>query len=83
MGQESPRGASGQNAAVLLLELGFGPEFGLLDQELAKLALYADKSGKVTEKLVQELGGGWRTQTAWELIDAALFGRRRGSDRAR
>ncbi len=50
-----------KNAAVLLLEL-IGPEFGLLDQELAKLALYADKSGKVTEKLVQELGGGWRAR---------------------
>ncbi len=44
-------------AAILLLEL-IGPEFGLLDQELAKLALYADKSGKVSEKLVQEVGGG-------------------------
>ncbi len=62
-----------KNAAVLLLEL-IGPEFGLLDQELAKLALYTDKSGKITEKLVQELGGGWRAKTAWELLDAALSG---------
>ncbi len=62
-----------KNAAVLLLEL-IGPEFGLLDQELAKLALYAGKSGKISAKLVQELGGGWRAKTAWELIDAALSG---------
>ena len=62
-----------KNAAVLLLEL-VGPEFGLLDQELAKLALYADKSGKITEKLVQESAGGWRAKTAWELLDAALAG---------
>ncbi len=62
-----------KNAAVLLLEL-IGPELGLLDQELAKLALYTDKSGKVNEKLVQEVAGGWRAKTAWDLLDAALSG---------
>lgn len=62
-----------KNAARLLLEL-IGPEFGLLDQELAKLALYAPPSGKVTVELVQQYGGGWRAKTAWELIDAALSG---------
>ncbi len=62
-----------KNAAQLLLEL-IGPEFGLLDQELARLALYTDKSGKVTESLVREYGGGWRAKTAWELIEAALDG---------
>lgn len=62
-----------KNAAVLLLEI-MGPEFGLLDQEIAKLALYAGTSGKVNEKLVREIGGGWRAKTAWEVIDAAVSG---------
>ncbi len=62
-----------RNAAILLLEL-IGPEFGLLDQELAKLALYTDKSHRISEKMVRELAGGWRAKTAWELIDAALSG---------
>jgi DNA polymerase III subunit delta len=62
-----------KNAAVLLLEM-IGPEFGLLDQEVARLVLYAGTSGKITEKLVQEVGGGWRAKTAWEVIEAALSG---------
>jgi DNA polymerase-3 subunit delta len=62
-----------KNAAVVLLEL-IGPEFGLLDQEIGKLALYAGPTGKITENLVREVGGGWRAKTAWEVIDAALSG---------
>jgi len=62
-----------QHAAALMLDL-IGPELGLLDQELARLALYAGTSNKITVELVQEMGGGWRAKTAWELIDAALFG---------
>lgn len=62
-----------KNAAALLLEF-IGPELGVLDQELAKLALYAGTSGTVTEELVREMGGNWRAKTAWELIDAALWG---------
>ena len=62
-----------KNAAALLVEI-IGPEFGLLDQEIAKLALYAGIHGKVTEKLVREIGGGWRAKTAWEVIEAAISG---------
>ncbi len=72
-GQQRHRVQLAKNAAVLLLDI-IGPEFGLLDQELAKLALYADKTGKVSEKLVHEVGGGWRAKTAWEVLDAALAG---------
>jgi DNA polymerase-3 subunit delta len=62
-----------KNAAVVLLEV-LGPEFGLLDQEVGRLALYAGSSNKITEKLVREVGGGWRAKTAWEVIEAALSG---------
>lgn len=56
-----------------LLQL-VGPELGLLDQELAKLALFCDAKAEVTVELVQQVVGGWRTKTTWELLDAALDG---------
>ena len=59
--------------ADLLLEL-IGPEFGLLDQELAKLALYTEPGGRVTVEMVRDVVGGWRTKTIWELVDATLDG---------
>ena len=62
-----------KNAAAVLVDI-IGGEFGLLDQEIAKLALFAGPSGKVNEKLVKEVSGGWRAKTAWEVIDAALSG---------
>ena len=47
---------------------------GLIDCEIAKLALFADDKGKVQDSRVSELVGGWRTQTAWELSDAIADG---------
>jgi DNA polymerase-3 subunit delta len=52
-----------------------GPELGLLDQELAKLALAAGPGGEATSAMLQRLVGGWRAKTAWEMLDAALDGR--------
>lgn len=60
-------------AASLLVELT-GPLFGLLDQHLAKLALLVDPQQPVRPEQVQQIIGGWRAQTIWELIDAALTG---------
>ena len=51
-----------------------GPEFGLLDQELSKLALFVEKGAKVELQLVHDVVGGWRTKSTWEMIDAALEG---------
>lgn len=62
------------DAAALLLE-AVGPQFGLLDQELARLALFAGLGGKITPELVREHAGGWRLQTTWELIDLIADGR--------
>ena len=61
------------NGASLLIDLT-DCEFGRMDQELQKLALYADKSGKVTTDQVAEAVGGWRTQTMWDAIGAACDG---------
>jgi DNA polymerase-3 subunit delta len=62
-----------REAAQQLLEM-VGPELGLLDQELAKLASYAGKEGAIDAQMVRKLAGSWRTQTAWEMLDAALAG---------
>ena len=51
-----------------------GTELGMIDQNLAKLALLVDADKKVDAKLVQTVVGGWRTQTTWDMMDAALEG---------
>lgn len=60
-------------AWTLLIDL-IGWEFGLLDQELAKLALFATDQDPLGPDLVQQVVGGWRTQTTWEMIDAVADG---------
>ena len=52
-----------------------GPELGLLDQELAKLALSAAGDKKITSEMVQKLVGGWRAKTTWDMLDLALEGK--------
>jgi DNA polymerase-3 subunit delta len=59
--------------AGLLVDL-IGTELGLLDQELAKLALVVPQGGKVTADSVMENVGSWRTRTTWEMLDLALAG---------
>ena len=63
-------------AAERLLEL-VGPEMGLLDQEVSKLALLADPGKPISADLVEDVVGGWRTKTAWEMLDAAADGNAR------
>ena len=62
-----------RNAADMLVEM-VGPELGLLDQELAKLALMAGSDKKITPELVQKMVGGWRAKTTWAMLDLALDG---------
>ena len=47
---------------------------GLLDQELAKLAVTLGEGKRITPELVARYVGGWRAKTAWEMLDAALDG---------
>jgi len=66
-------------AAGMLVEM-VGPEMGLLDQELAKLALTvepdaASAARKIAPEMIARSVGGWRAKTAWEMIDAALAGK--------
>jgi DNA polymerase III subunit delta len=60
-------------AAAHLLELT-GPVFGLLDQNLAKMALLVPAAAKASPEHVQEIVGGWRTRSVWDLVDAAAGG---------
>ncbi len=46
-----------------------GPIFGLLDCELAKLALFCNDKRSVSDEHVDELVGGWRTKTAWDVAE--------------
>lgn len=61
------------SAAESLSEM-IGPELGLLDQELAKLALAAGPDAKITPEMVNQFVGSWRAKTTWEMLDAALAG---------
>jgi len=60
-------------AADVLIEM-VGPELGLLDQELAKLALVTGPGGKVTPQQAGQLVGTWRAKTTWKMLDAVLDG---------
>lgn len=60
-------------AAEEMLDL-VGPELGLMDTELAKLALYVEPGASVNIELVRDVVGGWRTKSVWQLIDAAADG---------
>ena len=62
-----------QTTAEMLVDL-IGPELGLLDQELAKLALMTGSDKKITPELIGQAVGGWRARTTWEMLDAALDG---------
>lgn len=65
-------------AAEALVEM-VGPELGLLDQQVATLALIAGKGEPITEDLVQQHVGSWRAKTAWEMLDAAAEGNARAA----
>jgi DNA polymerase-3 subunit delta len=66
-------------AAVEAIIQIVGPELGLLDQELAKLAVSVQPGRPISVDLVQDVVGGWRAKTAWVMIDSALAGNARSA----
>ena len=60
-------------AADTLIELS-GTAVGMLDTDIAKLAVYVDEGAAVTDEMVRKYVGGWRSKTMWEIIDAAAEG---------
>jgi DNA polymerase-3 subunit delta len=62
-----------RDALRTLVDL-IGWEFGMLDQELAKLALFVERGAAATPELVRQVVGGWRTETTWEMLEAVADG---------
>jgi DNA polymerase-3 subunit delta len=60
-------------AAALLVDL-VGPDMGLLDQELAKLAVYAGDGARVDAGDIDRLVGSSRTESTWKIFDALAAG---------
>lgn len=63
----------GSAAADALVEI-LGDETGMLDTEIAKLALYVDVGGKIEEALVRDIVAGWQGKTVWQITDAIASG---------
>lgn len=62
------------SSADLMVELT-DCDFGRIEQELCKLALYVDDpKQEIKPEKVGEVVGGWRTRTMWNAIDAATEG---------
>ena len=64
------------SAAEQLIEM-IGPELGLLDQEISRLALTTEPGGKITAAAVKKTVGSWRAKTTWDMLDSALEGKAR------
>jgi DNA polymerase-3 subunit delta len=62
-----------QPAAELLVDL-VGPEMGLLDQELLKLAIYVGEGKQIDVGDVDKLVGRGRSQDTWAIFDAIAAG---------
>jgi DNA polymerase-3 subunit delta len=71
--QKTHKAVLTQAAVEILVEI-IGTELGLLDQELAKLALSSGEE-KITPEMVKKYVGGWRAKTTWEMLDAVLDGK--------
>lgn len=73
--QVAPRYRTGltKGAANALVEM-LGDNIGLLDSEVAKLAVHLDEGATIDESLVREVVAGWIGKTMWEINDAALGG---------
>jgi DNA polymerase-3 subunit delta len=68
-----------EGAAAAMLVEDIGPELGVLDQELAKLAAYAGDQKKITAAMVDTLVGHSRMETAWQMLDALAVGNGRAA----
>ena len=62
-----------RRALDLMIEL-VGGEAGLLDSEMARLALLLPPGGELTEDFVKENAGSWRLRKAWDMLDDAMAG---------
>ncbi len=62
-----------KGAADAMVEM-VGDDIGMLDTELAKLALYLERGKKIDEDMVRDLVAGWQGKTVWQITDAMAVG---------
>ncbi|TWU65220.1 DNA polymerase III subunit delta [Crateriforma conspicua] len=60
-------------AADRLIEM-LGEEIGMLETEIAKLAVYQNPGDTIDEALVEKIVAGWQGQTIWQITDAIAAG---------
>jgi DNA polymerase-3 subunit delta len=72
---KSVHGAPLEPAAADMLFNLLPLSLGIIDQEVAKLALYVQPGSKIDKELVSQHVGDWRTRTTWDMIDAMAEGR--------
>lgn len=72
---ESEYGCQLQPAAARMLVDLVGPELGLLDQELAKLAVYVGGGRQIAVEAVDRLVGSSRAESAFKILEAVGEGR--------
>lgn len=60
-------------AASALIEM-LGDHIGMLDSEIAKLAVHIEPGGTISESLVRDVVAGWVGKTMWEINDSAASG---------
>lgn len=60
-------------AADALIEM-IGEDIGMLDTEIAKLALYCSAEQPIDEPLVRDIVAGWQGKTVWQITDAIAAG---------
>ena len=63
-----------ENAAIDGLLDALGDDLGMIDTEVAKLALYVDPGGKIDRGLVDSVVGGWQAKSVWQITDAIATG---------
>lgn len=64
-----------ETAAAELLVEHIGCELGLLDQEIAKLALMVEPNRPITVSMVAQHVGSWRTRSTFDMLDLAMSGK--------
>lgn len=62
-----------KEAADTLVEM-LGEDVGMLDTEIAKLAVYLPVGGTIDEDMVRDVVAGWQGKTIWQITDAIVQG---------
>ena len=62
-----------RDAADVLMEM-VGDDCGILETEIAKLALYCEPKQSIDQALVEDIVAGWQGKTVWQITDAIVDG---------